>query len=182
MGRKPSPQHAAVPRPQERAGSGPQHFSDEEWFDAPVHRASVVSLSVSWQGAPRCLLTCSNHPLSPSSQRLLSTDWSYHQHSFHGLAPCPLKMVFLGRTCPVGLVGGSMTGFELWGPAFWLLTRLLRDRELSTFGLAALCSTATQHRMWPWETKPALPTTCNYSFNIWMVQSNVRSLVVEART
>lgn len=108
---------------------------------------------------PRCFLAGSSSPvptpLSSSPQRPLSTDWTYHQHSFHGLALCPLKMVFLGRTCPFGLVGCSMTCFVLWGPAFWLLTRLLRGGSRANLALllcvAPLPSTGCGHG------KPNLP-------------------------
>lgn len=54
------------------------------------------------------------------------------------------------------------------GPCLLVSKVPTQGRELRKFGLAALCSTATQHRMWSRGTKPALPTTCNYSFNISM--------------
>lgn len=134
-----------------------------------------------WPGPPRYLLTCS-HLLSSSSGRLLSTDWPYHQHSFHGSASLTIKKwSFWVKPAPTAC-GQRCDLLCVFGPCLLVSNVLTQGRELRKCGLAASCSTATQHRMWPRETKPALPTTCNYSFNISMVQSNVRSLVVGART
>lgn len=128
---------------QERAGPGPPHFSDQRWFDAPVQawRDSAVSLGACW---PVHLGASSPVPTPVFFMREIA----FHRldrppAQFPWLGSLSIKNGLSGYNLPQWACGQQYNLLLVFGPCLLPSTVPTQGGELSEFGLAVLCGTAT---------------------------------------